>query len=64
MGGDGLRRATQVALLSANYVARRLADHFPTLYTGRNGWSRMSASWTCARWKRPPASVPRMWPSV
>jgi glycine dehydrogenase len=37
MGGDGLRRATQVALLSANYVARRLADHFPTLYTGRNG---------------------------
>ena len=37
MGGDGLRRATQVALLSANYVAKRLADHFPTLYTGRNG---------------------------
>jgi len=37
MGGDGLRRATQVALLNANYVAKRLADHFPTLYTGRNG---------------------------
>jgi glycine dehydrogenase len=37
MGAAGLRRATQVALLSANYVARRLAPHFPTLYAGRNG---------------------------
>lgn len=37
MGGDGLRRATQVALLNANYVATRLAPYFPTLYTGRNG---------------------------
>ena len=36
MGADGLRRATQVALLNANYVAKRLAPHFPTLYTGRN----------------------------
>jgi glycine dehydrogenase len=38
MGASGLRRATQVALLSANYVARRLAPHYPTLYTGRNGY--------------------------
>jgi glycine dehydrogenase len=37
MGGEGLRRATQVALLNANYVARRLEDHFPTLFNGRNG---------------------------
>ncbi len=37
MGASGLRRATQVALLNANYVARRLAPHYPTLYTGRNG---------------------------
>ena len=37
MGADGLRRATQVAVLSANYVARRLAPHYPVLYTGRNG---------------------------
>jgi len=37
MGKEGLRKATQVAMLNANYVARRLADHFPTLYTGRNG---------------------------
>jgi glycine dehydrogenase len=37
MGADGLRRATQVAILAANYVARRLNDHFPVLYTGRGG---------------------------
>ncbi len=37
MGADGLRRATQVAVLSANYVARRLTEHFPVLYTGRGG---------------------------
>ncbi|TLX21849.1 aminomethyl-transferring glycine dehydrogenase [Thermomonas fusca] len=37
MGRDGLRKATQVAMLNANYIARRLAPHFPTLYTGRNG---------------------------
>ncbi|MDO1530474.1 aminomethyl-transferring glycine dehydrogenase [Fulvimonas sp. R45] len=37
MGQQGLRKATQVALLNANYIARRLAPHYPTLYTGRNG---------------------------
>jgi glycine dehydrogenase len=37
MGAAGLRRATQVALLNANYVATRLAPHYKTLYTGRNG---------------------------
>ncbi|MEI7037703.1 aminomethyl-transferring glycine dehydrogenase [Fulvimonas yonginensis] len=37
MGREGLRRATQVALLNANYIARRLAPHYATLYTGRNG---------------------------
>jgi glycine dehydrogenase len=37
MGAEGLRRATQVALLNANYIAKRLAPHYPTLYTGRNG---------------------------
>ena len=37
MGRDGLRKATQVAMLNANYIAKRLAPHFPTLYTGRNG---------------------------
>jgi glycine dehydrogenase len=37
MGPDGLRRATQVAVLSANYVASRLAEHYPILYTGAHG---------------------------
>ena len=37
MGGDGLLAATQTAILAANYVARRLAPHFPILYTGQNG---------------------------
>lgn len=37
MGGVGLQKATAVALLNANYVAHRLKDHFPILYTGRNG---------------------------
>jgi glycine dehydrogenase len=37
MGADGLRRATQVAILSANYVARRLNPYYPVLYTGRSG---------------------------
>ncbi len=37
MGAQGLRKATQVAMLNANYIAKRLAPHFPTLYTGRNG---------------------------
>jgi glycine dehydrogenase len=37
MGADGLRRATEVAILSANYVAARLAGHYPVLYTGDHG---------------------------
>jgi glycine dehydrogenase len=37
MGPDGLRRATEVAILTANYVAARLAPHYPVLYTGRGG---------------------------
>jgi glycine dehydrogenase len=37
MGPDGLRRASQVAILNANYVARRLAPHYPVLYTGGSG---------------------------
>ena len=37
MGSAGLRRATQVALLNANYIAKRLEPHYDTLYTGRNG---------------------------
>ncbi|MGV9307119.1 aminomethyl-transferring glycine dehydrogenase [Nonomuraea sp. NPDC004354] len=37
MGGEGLKAATEQAILSANYLARRLAPHYPVLYTGRGG---------------------------
>jgi glycine dehydrogenase len=37
MGSEGLTRATEVAILNANYVAHRLEDHYPVLYTGRDG---------------------------
>ena len=37
MGAQGLRRATMVAILAANYIARRLQPHYPVLYTGKNG---------------------------
>ena len=37
MGAAGLKRATEAALLAANYVARKLAPHYPVLYSGRNG---------------------------
>jgi glycine dehydrogenase len=37
MGPDGLRKASQVAILNANYVAKKLEAHYPIVYTGRNG---------------------------
>ncbi|WP_179468968.1 aminomethyl-transferring glycine dehydrogenase [Mycolicibacterium vinylchloridicum] len=37
MGGDGLRNATLTAIASANYIARRLDEYYPVLYTGENG---------------------------
>ena len=37
MGPDGLRRASEVAILGANYLARKLAPHYPVLYSGRKG---------------------------
>tara|TARA_Y100000992_G_scaffold282124_1_gene230384 strand:+ start:3473 stop:6337 length:2865 start_codon:yes stop_codon:yes gene_type:complete len=37
MGSEGLKLATQIAILNANYVANKLKDHFPILYKGKNG---------------------------
>jgi glycine dehydrogenase len=37
MGAEGLRQATEVAILSANYISVRLKDHYPTLYASPNG---------------------------
>lgn len=39
MGADGLKRATEVAILNANYLKDRLKDHYPILYTGKGGRS-------------------------
>ncbi|MGP3707582.1 aminomethyl-transferring glycine dehydrogenase [Gordonia paraffinivorans] len=38
MGADGLRKATLSAITAANYVAKRLGDHYPVLYTGEGGF--------------------------
>jgi glycine dehydrogenase len=37
MGAEGLKQATEVAILSANYISVRLKDHYPTLYASKNG---------------------------
>lgn len=37
MGAEGLKQASQVAILNANYIATRLKDAYPVLYTGRDG---------------------------
>ena len=37
MGREGLKRATEIAILNANYMADRLADHYPIVYKGKNG---------------------------
>jgi glycine dehydrogenase len=38
MGSEGLRSATEVAILNANYIAKRLKPHYPVLYSGESGW--------------------------
>ena len=38
MGGAGLTRATEIAILSANYLASKLDAHYPVLYKGKNGY--------------------------
>ncbi|MGB3071146.1 MAG: aminomethyl-transferring glycine dehydrogenase [Ottowia sp.] len=37
MGAEGLKHATEAAILSANYISKRLQDHYPTLYASANG---------------------------
>ena len=39
MGGDGLTRATQMAILNANYIKERLSGYYPSLYSGSKGRS-------------------------
>ena len=52
MGGAGLTRATEVAILNANYIAARLAPHYPDrLHAARTAWWRTSASSTSGQLK-------------
>ncbi len=37
LGGDGMTEATRIAILNANYIKEMLKDHYPTLYSGKNG---------------------------
>jgi len=51
MGPDGLREASQVAVLNANYVAARVREHFPVLYTGPGGWVAHECILDCRPYK-------------
>jgi glycine dehydrogenase len=52
MGGAGLTAATRMAILNANYIKESLKDHFPTLYSGRNGRCAHEMILACAEFKR------------
>ena len=52
MGGAGLKMATQVAILSANYIKEKLKDHYKILYTGRNGRSAHEMIIDCREFKK------------
>jgi len=48
----GLKRATLTAILNANYIAKRLAPHYPILYTGKNGWVAHECIIDCHAFKK------------
>jgi glycine dehydrogenase len=52
MGTPGLKRATQIAILNANYIARKLESYFPTLYTGVNGLVAHECILDCRSFKK------------
>ena len=52
MGEPGLRRATEVAILNANYIAKRLGSHYPALYTGSNGRVAHELILDCRQFKK------------
>ncbi|MEQ1637760.1 MAG: aminomethyl-transferring glycine dehydrogenase [Methylococcales bacterium] len=52
MGASGLKRATLTAILNANYIAKRLAEHYPILYTGKNGWVAHECIIDCREFKK------------
>ena len=64
MGGEGLRAATESAILAANYVARRLAPHYPVLYAGPGGLVAHECILDLRPLKLRRASKRRTWPSA
>ena len=52
MGGDGLKRATQIAILNANYIKARLEAHYPVLYTGSHGRCAHEMILDCRHFKK------------
>jgi glycine dehydrogenase len=52
MGATGLRRATLAAIMNANYIARRLAAHYPILYTDAKGWVAHECIIDCHQFKK------------
>ena len=52
MGAEGLKRATQVAILNANYIAKRLEQHYPVLYRGKNGLCAHECILDCREFER------------
>jgi len=52
MGGQGLTRATELAILNANYIKEKLAGHFEVLYTGKNGRSAHEMIIDCRDFKK------------
>ncbi len=52
MGGEGLAEATRMAILNANYIKESLKDHYPTLYSGKNGRCAHEMILDCVAFKR------------
>ena len=52
LGGTGLREATRMAILNANYIKESLKDHYPTMYVGANGRCAHEMILACADFKR------------
>jgi len=52
LGGEGATEATRIAILNANYIKESLKDHYPTLYSGKNGRCAHEMILACAEFKR------------
>jgi glycine dehydrogenase len=52
LGGEGLTEATRIAILNANYIKESLKDHYPTLYSGKNGRCAHEMILACGEFKR------------